>query len=235
MKRIALPLLASALFFGSVSGCTHYTKGLARAGITEEQFVINNASLVFARMQKKYPKLDDAVAHAEGVLIIPHLVKGGLIIGAESGIGVMLHKKPDGKFSPPAFFNIASTSGGLQVGYEEASVVIVFKKGQTMLRSFEHGMTIGGDASVAMGKRNANDTAFAHKDVIEFVESDGAFAGASIGGSLIAARERMTRAYYGPNASAHGVLLDCKFDNQGTAEIRTLLDEYTFPKVASAK
>ncbi len=235
MKRIALPLVVSALFLGSVSGCTHYTKGLARAGITEEQFVINNASLVYARMQKKYPKLDDAVARSEGVLIIPHLVKGGLFIGAESGIGVMLHKKANGKFSPPAFFNIASTSGGLQVGYEEASVVIVFKKGQTMLRSFEHGMTLGGDASVAIGSSSANDTSYAHADMTEFVESSGAFAGASVGGSLIAAKERMTRSYYGADASARSVLIDGKFDNEGTAEIRTLLDQKAFPKVATAK
>jgi lipid-binding SYLF domain-containing protein len=239
MKTSALPSfagIASITVLGGGLGCTHYTKGLARAGVTEEQFVINNAALAYGRMQKKFPKLDQAVAKAEGVLIIPHLVKGGLFVGAESGIGVMLHKKEGGKFGPPAFFNVAGTSGGLQVGYADAAVVIVFQKGQTMLKAFEHGMSVGGNAAVALGTGlSANDTSYAHRAVVQFVDSKGAFAGISIQGSMIAAKERMTRAYYGPSASVKGVLLDGKFDNEGTTEIRSLLDMRALPQVASAK
>jgi lipid-binding SYLF domain-containing protein len=239
MKAPALRTVAACVAvasLASLTGCTRYTKSLARAGISEEQFVVNNAALAYARMQKKFPKLDHAVAQAEGVLIIPHLVKAGLFVGAQSGVGVMLHRKEGGKFGPPAFFNVASTSGGLQVGYADAAVVIVFKKGQTMLRTFEHGMSIGGDASVALGSGlSASDTSYAHRAVVQFVDSKGAFAGISIQGSMIAAKERMTRAYYGPLASAKGVLLEGKFDNDGATEIRSLLDNRASPQIASAK
>ena len=60
----------------------------------------------------------DSFHHAKAVLIIPSLVKGGFIFGAEGGNGVMISRAAKGKWGSPAFYGLGSASFGLQAGLE---------------------------------------------------------------------------------------------------------------------
>src|ERR1700761_7082711 len=62
--------------------------------------------------------------HARAVLIIPGLVKGGFIFGGEGGDGVLLARTRHG-WSSPAFYSMASASFGLQIGLEQAQLVMI--------------------------------------------------------------------------------------------------------------
>ncbi len=226
-------LALGALSLGS-TGCHRYSKAFARAGITREQIVVDDAALTVERIRRRYRTFDSELAKAEGVLIIPRLVKGGLLIGGEGGTGVMLHRIEGGTFSSPAFFSMGSASAGIQLGYEELAVVIVFRKGQTMLRALQHGATVGGDASIAIAKEfNANDTSRAHKDVVEFIDAEGVFAGAAIEGSIVASKDSINRAYYGAGANSRAILMDHAFEQHpGALGLKRAL---AMAQVASAK
>jgi len=53
--------------------------------------------------------------HAKCVAVVPHLLKGGFVIGAENGRGSGHVPDCDG-WSAPAFFAITGGSWGLQIG-----------------------------------------------------------------------------------------------------------------------
>src|ERR1700679_2301907 len=76
-------------------------------------------------------KRDPAFATAErmmdqarAIYIVPKLVKGGFIFGAEGGDGVLLRRTGKG-WSTPRFYGMGSASFGLQIGLEQAELVFI--------------------------------------------------------------------------------------------------------------
>src|SRR6201990_3418441 len=74
---------------------------------------------------------------AEAVYIVPRLVKGGFIFGAEGGDGVLLKRAGHG-WSTPRFYGMGSGSFGLQVGLEQAELVFIINS-ERALKGIESG------------------------------------------------------------------------------------------------
>ena len=55
--------------------------------------------------------------HAKCVAVVPHMIKGGFVFGAEGGKGVATCRTANG-WSAPAFFAVTGGSWGLQIGVE---------------------------------------------------------------------------------------------------------------------
>jgi lipid-binding SYLF domain-containing protein len=90
------------------------------------------------------------------------------------------------------------------------------------------GIKLGADASVAagtIGDTGRSRSATASADVVHFASVGGVFAGISLDGAVIQEREEFNRRYYGPDASAHSILLERKFDAAGADVIRKALRE----------
>src|SRR3546814_17845950 len=102
---------------------------------------------------KEFFELPKFIKAAKGILIVPQLVKGGFIIGAEGGSGVFLARGTDGSWSPPAFYTLGAGSIGLQSGGEVKEVVFVMMSDQAvdalLCSEFKH----GADATVTVGPR----------------------------------------------------------------------------------
>jgi lipid-binding SYLF domain-containing protein len=60
---------------------------------------------------------EEALKSAKCIVVVPHLVKGGFIVGGEHGRGVATCRTPEG-WSAPAFVSIGGGSWGLQIGVE---------------------------------------------------------------------------------------------------------------------
>ncbi len=93
---------------------------------------------------------EEVLEHAKCVAVIPHMVKGGFVFGAEGGKGVATCRTADG-WSAPAFITISGGSWGLQIGVEAVDVVMVFQNEKAMQRLLESNFQVGGDASAAAG------------------------------------------------------------------------------------
>ena len=65
------------------------------------------------------------LAKAQCVAIVPTMIKGGFIFGAEHGRGVATCRA-DGKWSAPAFFTITGGSWGAQIGGEAVDLTMLF-------------------------------------------------------------------------------------------------------------
>jgi lipid-binding SYLF domain-containing protein len=95
------------------------------------------------------------LANARAVLIVPQLVKGGFIFGAEGGNGVLLQRSGRG-WSEPAFYTIGSASFGLQIGLEAAQFVMFIMTDRALRAVEQDKFTFGGQAGLTVITVGAN-------------------------------------------------------------------------------
>jgi SH3 domain-containing YSC84-like protein 1 len=170
--------------------------------------------------------LEPYLASAQGVLIFPRLIKAGLVFGGEGGNGVLAARAADGSWSAPAFYSIGGGSVGLQIGYQETSVVLVFMTRTALLSAIERGVTLGTDVTLAAGTVGDGSDAqrrSAAKDVYYFAAARGVFAGVSLDGAVVSSRSNHNQAYYGAEATAAGIVIERRFDQPGTARLKAAL------------
>src|SRR5258705_6633219 len=58
------------------------------------------------------------LADAQGIAIIPGVIKAGFILGGRGGHGVVFSRNADGTWGAPAFITIGGASLGLQAGVQ---------------------------------------------------------------------------------------------------------------------
>jgi len=68
----------------------------------------------------------DLLAHAKGIAVIPHVVKGAFGFGGRFGKGLISHRNNNGMWSTPSYIEISGGSFGLQLGVEATDLVLVF-------------------------------------------------------------------------------------------------------------
>lgn len=141
----------------------------------------------------------DTVEDAYGIAIIPHLLRGGFILGGRRGKGVLVVRLPDGTWSNPAFITLTGGSIGWQVGVESADVVLVFANQESIRRIGNGKLALGGDASAIAGRAGRRNTAAVtfKSEIYAYVKGRGLFAGASIEGAKLGIDDAANQDYYG--------------------------------------
>jgi lipid-binding SYLF domain-containing protein len=173
------------------------------------------------------PRMMNAIAKAKALLIIPDLVKGGFVFGAEWGTGVLLVRGPDGRFSGPAFYSIASGSFGLQIGVQDASAVFVINSQGGLSAIMNNRMKLGADAGIAIAHVGAGaeaaTTTNVGADIYAFSKAVGLYGGASLEGAGILPRHAWNAAYYGGNPTPEQIVLERQFDSPQADRLRDVL------------
>lgn len=153
----------------------------------------------------------EALAKAHGVAVFPGVVKGALLVGGSAGDGVVTVRRPDGSWSPPAIIRLAGGSLGFQIGAEITDVVLLIMtpKGLQGLLSSE--ATIGADMSATAGptghrKELSTDLKFT-TDLVTYSRTRGLFAGISLAGASVRARDDWNQSLYGRGYTIHEILL----------------------------
>ena len=124
---------------------------------------------------------------ARAVYIVPKLVKGGFIFGAEGGDGVLVRRTGRG-WGEPKFYGMGSASFGLQAGLEQAELVFIINS-ERALSGIEHGnfkLGAGAGITVVNLSSGAEGATTAHGgDIVVWTSGSGAYAGISFNGSVI--------------------------------------------------
>jgi lipid-binding SYLF domain-containing protein len=143
---------------------------------------------------------EDVLHHAKCIAVVPHLLKGGFVFGAENGRGVATCRTADG-WSAPSFFTITGGNWGLQIGVEGIDLVMVFQGDKGMDRLVQSKFEIGGDASVAagpVGRHASADTDWKmNAEVLTYSRAKGIFAGITLNGAAVRRDDDSTEAFYG--------------------------------------
>jgi lipid-binding SYLF domain-containing protein len=131
------------------------------------------------------------LADAQGVAIIPHVIKAGFVFGGRGGHGVVLTRDHNGAWSEPTFVDLGGASFGLQAGVESADVVLVFKTRRSLDRivNGKGKLTLGADAAIAAGpigrQAEAGTDLMLHAEIVSYSRSRGLFAGIALDGAGI--------------------------------------------------
>jgi lipid-binding SYLF domain-containing protein len=153
---------------------------------------------------------EEVLQHAKCIAVIPHMVKGGFIFGAEGGKGVATCRTANG-WSAPAFITISGGSWGLQIGVEGVDVVMIFQNDRAMQRLLSSNFQVGADASAAAGPVGRHATAGTDwkldTEILTYSRAKGAFAGLTLTGASLRQDSDSRHAMYGPGVTTKGLLL----------------------------
>ena len=152
---------------------------------------------------------EEVLEHAKCIAVVPHMIKGGFVIGAENGKGVATCRTSKG-WSAPAFFAITGGSWGLQIGVEGIDLVMVIQNDKGMQHLLSSKFQIGADASAAagpVGRHASADTDWKmDAEILTYSRAKGAFAGLTLNGASIRRDDDAMKAVYGPGVTTQGVL-----------------------------
>jgi lipid-binding SYLF domain-containing protein len=148
---------------------------------------------------------------ARCVAIIPSMVKGGFVFGAEHGRGVATCRLNSGRWSAPSFFAATGGSWGAQIGVEGVDVVMVFRNKEGFDRLLDANFKIGGDVSAAAGPVGRDAAAAtdikANTAILTYSRAKGAFVGATLNGVSVRPDKDSTIAFYGHDVDFRDSLL----------------------------
>jgi lipid-binding SYLF domain-containing protein len=200
-------------FFAKIAAITVFAAGAfagtAQAADTAVVLAHANATVTDLRHDRVFGDARASLRNARAVLIIPGLVKGGFIFGAEGGDGVLLARTRHG-WSDPAFYSLGSASFGLQIGLEQSQLVIIIMTDRALRALERDKFKFGADAGLTVvtlgagvgGATSGNLTG----DIILWSKSEGAYGGLTINGSVVAPESDTNAAFYGRPVSVPEIL-----------------------------
>jgi lipid-binding SYLF domain-containing protein len=164
-------------------------------------------SEIMAAPDKGIP--EEVLEHAKCIAVVPHMLKGGFVFGAENGRGVASCRTANG-WSAPAFFAITGGSWGLQIGVEGIDLVMIIQNDRGMQQLLQSKFEIGADASAAagpVGRHASADTDWKlNTEILTYSRARGAFAGLTLDGASIRRDDDSTEVIYGPHVSTRSIL-----------------------------
>jgi lipid-binding SYLF domain-containing protein len=151
----------------------------------------------------------EVLDHAKCVAVVPHLIKGGFVFGAEGGRGVVTCRTQTG-WSAPAFFAITGGSWGAQIGVEGVDLVMIVQHDRGMQDLMSSKFELGADASAAagpVGRHASADTDWKlNAEVLTYSRARGIFAGIALNGAAIRRDDDSTAAIYGHEVPTRRIL-----------------------------
>ena len=129
----------------------------------------------------------DLLDRALGIAVIPNVIRGGFILGARRGRGVLSLRMDDGSWSNPAFVILTGGSIGWQVGAESTDVVLIFANENAVRNMASGKFTLGGEATAVAGplRKHAASTVTFRAEIYGYLRSRGLYAGAAFQGARL--------------------------------------------------
>ena len=139
---------------------------------------------------------------AEGIAVFPSMIKGGLVVGAQHGRGIMsVRNKQTGGWSSPAFLSITGGSFGAQIGVQAIDLVLVINGQRGLEQLVKNQFKVGADASAAAGPVGRDASASTDLQmraaILSYSRSRGLFAGVTLNGTTIRQDRDANERFYG--------------------------------------
>ena len=149
---------------------------------------------------------------AQGLAILPGVVKAAWALGGQYGSGIALVKKEDGSWSNPLFIKLAGGSFGLQLGVQKADLVLVFKNRRGVEEIAGNKITLGADLSVSAGplgrSAEASTDLEMEAEIYSYSRSKGLFAGLALKGGSLQFDKKATRNFYDSDLAGQKILYE---------------------------
>ncbi len=138
--------------------------------------------------------------NAKCIAVVPGVVKGAFIVGAEYGQGVVTCRTHHG-WSGPVFIRLAGGSFGFQIGGQGTDLVLVATNDKGFQDLLHDKFKIGADASAAAGPvgrdAQASTDISMRAEMLTWSRSRGLFAGIDLNGATVSQNVADTDELYG--------------------------------------
>ena len=150
---------------------------------------------------------------AAAVAVFPSTIRAGFIFGGQRGRGFISARDPEtGAWSAPAFLTLTGGSIGLQVGAQQADVVLIIQNQRGLGRLLGNQFKLGGDASAAVGpvgrSLEASTDLQLTAEILSYSRSRGVFAGVTLGGATLRADRDANERFYGVRLDSRQIILE---------------------------
>lgn len=158
---------------------------------------------------------ESVLGKAEGIAIFPGTVRGGFIVGAERGRGIIsVRDEKTRMWSTPAFLTITGGSVGLQIGVRATDLILVIQNRRGLENLVRNEWKVGAGAAATAGPVGRDAQAATdiqlRAEILSYSRSRGLFAGATLEGSTIREDQDANRRVYGETLSTRAIVFDNK-------------------------
>lgn len=169
-------------------------------------------------------------AHA---IVIVNQFKAGLLLGIKQGYGVILARKPDGRWSLPVLISAGEASLGLQLGAKSVETIYIITDDATPRLFFNKRFNVGVDAKAVAGPKAAEVENNNHPiveavptaPVLVYSKSAGLFAGATVKAGYLSRNDDANRVLYNTNYTMPELLYSDWVS--APAEVQPIMDYVT--------
>jgi lipid-binding SYLF domain-containing protein len=200
MRHVPPIALALLITLGLAAPCALAT------GLQDD---VNQAVTILERFQEMPEKAipEHVMKNAKGLAILT-AVKAGFIFSGQAGKGLVVARTAHG-WTGPSAIGTGSAGFGLQAGVQVAEFVIVLNTDEAV-KAFSHGANVklGADISAAAGPigRAAGAGVTPLAAVYTYSRNQGLFAGVSLDGTVMVARNDANKEYYGRAVTPQEIL-----------------------------
>lgn len=163
---------------------------------------------IMAASDKSIPS--NILEKATCVGVIPGMLKGAFVVGAQYGQGVVTCRTGHG-WSAPVFIRLAGGSFGFQAGGQSTDLVLVAVNENGFQDLLKSKFKLGGDAAASAGPVGRNTQASTdwkmNAELLTYSRSKGLFAGIDLDGTSVSQNAEDTEIYYGQPQDFKQVLL----------------------------
>lgn len=201
LLALAVPLFVSSLALPPAAAQTAQDAP-ASGQASEARDTLQEAQQVVQQM-KRDPELRQQMNRARGIFIAPNFARAAGGVGVQGGEGVLLARMNNGRWSNPVFYNMGGVSIGAQAGASAGAIAFLLMNDKA-LNTFKtsNNFSLNANAGLSIVDYSARaQSSIGKGDVIAWSDTEGLFAGASIGVSDIQWDEEESRAYYGTSAA----------------------------------
>jgi SH3 domain-containing YSC84-like protein 1 len=152
----------------------------------------------------------DLLQKAECVVVVPGLKKAAFVVGADYGKGYAVCRHAGG-WTGPAAVRFSGGSFGPQIGVESTDIILLVMDRKGLENLAKDKFTVGVDASAAagpVGRTSTADTdASLHAEILSWSRAHGAFAGASLAGTIVSKDGGEDKRLYGTDVANRAIIM----------------------------
>lgn len=202
------------------------------AGKNSEAQILVEQSVITLNRFNSDPNMEafrDLAKRSRAIIIIPQMLRGGLVVGGTGGSGVLVARNmKTGHWMGPAFYSIGSITFGLQVGAEASEVVMIILTDKGLKTMLSSSFKLGADVTIAAGPIGMGTKATT-ADILAYSISKGVFGGFTVEGAVMQTKDAWNNMYYNKEVSPLDILLAGSAVNPDADKLKELVTKIAAP------
>lgn len=169
-------------------------------------------------------ELNDLLSRARAVAVIPSFFRAGFVVGGAYGSTLLMVRDSAGAFSHPAFFRMSAGSIGLQIGIQDARIILLIMTDTGLDAILKDRFKLEAGANVTFGTVGGGvatgSTTDVNQDIVAVSHSRGLFGGGALEGAVIEPRDDWNAVYYDqPGVRPEAIVLERRVGNPASVPL----------------